>query len=448
MSEEIVNMDEIAKQYEERGFFRRLADMFKGLGQPKNSREYKLARIELQRLQAPLIAIVAPVLGVIILIVVTAVTGQSKQVIKVEIARAADDVEELQEDEPEPEEIDMTEDVDVQVDIDVPTPTMDTPAPPSPAPGGEPDSVAAAPSPVSMAVPGVNKMRGLGDEGSFGVAVSGKKQDIEGCLIGNLIDIKRDASGKEKPQNMRGNDAKLYFDEIRAIVSSNFSKSELSKHYVVPKRLAMTKVFIPEQPAKNGPAAFGADKDFKEGAWLAYYTGELKPKENFRARFIGYFDEVMVVKINGKIVLECAYGVGPQQNANACPNHAMTGWKAKDGSMDKKIISPQRNSYMVFGDWVEFKAGQKYKMDLAVGEGPGGACGGLLLIEKEGANYEMVNDRKKYPIFASRPLSVKEKDELGKYKWPIGIDSPQFNGRGKAAKAEVVKEDVSVEVDI
>ena len=38
--EEGIDLDEIAKKYEERGFFRRLGDMFKGLGQPHDTREY------------------------------------------------------------------------------------------------------------------------------------------------------------------------------------------------------------------------------------------------------------------------------------------------------------------------------------------------------------------------------------------------------------------------
>ena len=53
--EKIVDLEEIGEKYEARGFFRRLGDMFKGFGCPRDSREYKLARIELQRLAAPLV---------------------------------------------------------------------------------------------------------------------------------------------------------------------------------------------------------------------------------------------------------------------------------------------------------------------------------------------------------------------------------------------------------
>ena len=105
---------EIEERFEEKGFFKRLVDMFAGLSKPRSSREYKIARVELQRLAAPLLAILLPTLGIIVLIVITAVTGQSKEVIQIEVARAQDDQEELtEESEPEPEEIDMTQDIDV-----------------------------------------------------------------------------------------------------------------------------------------------------------------------------------------------------------------------------------------------------------------------------------------------------------------------------------------------
>ena len=60
---------EMAK-YDEIGFFRRILNMFKGFGQPRSSREYKEALIELQRLSAPILAILIPFLFVGVLFVV------------------------------------------------------------------------------------------------------------------------------------------------------------------------------------------------------------------------------------------------------------------------------------------------------------------------------------------------------------------------------------------
>ena len=94
-----IDLEEIAKKYEEKGFFKRLGDMFKGLGKPHETREYKLARIELQRLAAPLVAIVVPILFVVVLCVVTMISGQQKDVIIADIAQIEDEVEELKEEE-------------------------------------------------------------------------------------------------------------------------------------------------------------------------------------------------------------------------------------------------------------------------------------------------------------------------------------------------------------
>ena len=65
-----LHKEEINAAFEEKGFFRRFSDMLKGLTKPKSSAEYKLARVELNRLAAPILAVVLPTIAVIVLIVV------------------------------------------------------------------------------------------------------------------------------------------------------------------------------------------------------------------------------------------------------------------------------------------------------------------------------------------------------------------------------------------
>ena len=69
MSEEEVLIDvaAIGEKYEDKGYFRRLGEMFLGLGKPHDTPEYKKARFELQRQAAPLIAFVSVILFVIVL---------------------------------------------------------------------------------------------------------------------------------------------------------------------------------------------------------------------------------------------------------------------------------------------------------------------------------------------------------------------------------------------
>lgn len=168
---------EIDAAFEEKGFFRRLGDMFSGLSKPKSSAEYKLAKTELQRLAAPLAAILLPTLGVIILIVITAIQGQTKQTIQVDIARAQDEEAELEEEEEQQEEVVETPpDEQVDVTVDTPNVSVSDVVTPSATPQNEPvsvkpaaqDSVALIKSPVTM-----KSMTGSRTPGSIGAMTRG-----------------------------------------------------------------------------------------------------------------------------------------------------------------------------------------------------------------------------------------------------------------------------------
>lgn len=169
------HLEEIAKKFEERGFFRRIGDMFKGLSMPRDTREYRLARIELQRLAAPLTAIVVPVVGVIALIIITAVSGESQQKFAVDVA-TAEKPEEQQEEPPPPTppDIEPPENVEVTIDDTTPGPVTDlapTPSPPSTKVTVKPadqNSVAIIKSPVKMA-----SMAGSRNPGSIGAKTNG-----------------------------------------------------------------------------------------------------------------------------------------------------------------------------------------------------------------------------------------------------------------------------------
>ena len=457
---------EIEERFRERGFFRRLFDMFVGLSKPRSSREYKIATVELQRLAAPLLAILLPTLGIIALIVITAVTGQTKEVIQVEIAHAQEDQEELtEESEPEPEEIDMTQDIDVTVDVAVDVPNVTTEVTSqSDSPGGEPDTVMAAPSPVTMAnIKGSTKLRGLGDGdgGGFGVQVKGKAQDLDGALLGAIIDMKT----APDPDNPAGKDIgytgwKEFIPRLKTCLQGNFSDAACAHVRKIPKRVAMSTLFIKPQPAKNGPLAFGlTEKEIKPSGWLVYYIGDLVPTEKAKYRFWGYFDDYMLIRINGKVVWEYSWPCQSEKNAGAC-----TGWKpdAETINFISKVQyrSPQAGAKLMPSDWWEAKPGQKIKLEIGISEVPGGACGGILCIEKQGETYETYKGQPVFPIFSTRKLSIKDIEKFEKYSaenqnFKIGTEKvPLFNSRksGKASsgkgKKKANKKQVDVEVDI
>ncbi len=168
---------EIDAAFEEKGFFRRMADMVTGLSKPRSSAEFKIAKTELQRLIAPIAAITLPVLGVVVLIVVTAVQGQSGKKIEVEVARVQDEETEL-EDEQEPEEIEEQTPPEEMVDITVDTPTLNVTevATPTATPTVEPLSVKPATQDTVMLIKAPVTMKTMASSrspGSIGAKTSG-----------------------------------------------------------------------------------------------------------------------------------------------------------------------------------------------------------------------------------------------------------------------------------
>ena len=157
--EELLQMrlEEIDEAFVEAGFLTRIKRMARGLGKPHSSGEYKLARTELQRLIAPMLAILCPILFVVVLCVMTDISGRAKQTVQVDIARTEDD--DVLEDDGEQTEVEQTEETEIEITVDTPndmptqvtdvvtpsvTPTDQPLRPP------DPTSVALVKSPVSM----------------------------------------------------------------------------------------------------------------------------------------------------------------------------------------------------------------------------------------------------------------------------------------------------------
>ena len=437
--------------------FPTLKDFFKGLASPRTSGEYRRSRLAIERLQAPVIAVLVPVLLVASIFIVTATVQTSKKKIEIEIAQAqeVDDLEPV-EDEPPPEDVpDMvTVDPDapiVDVSFDVPTPTI---APPSSGtPGGGPVSpvkgVQGISSPVTARIvsrgPGT---RSLGEGSDFGVNIgsgsgSGGGGIPSGYMIGEMFDFKRDAAGND----IAGWNPGMYWAQARKVINDGKFGAEAEKDvYKVPAKVALNKIWIPNQSAENGPTAFAVGDKMKPRGWMAHYSASLKAKVGGRFRFIGEFDDFMACFVDGKLVLEVNWAYYGDK-----PTHVF-GWKSPIGKTPYGID--------VVGDWFEIKKGQVIRFDICVGECPGGMIQGRLMIEQEGAEYKKDGNRPIWPLFTSRRLSfkelerIRENNEKGGFKFAEELSSlfkleeeaPASKKDGKGKKSAV--EDLQIEVSI
>ncbi len=117
-------LDEIDELFHEDSYYTRITKMIKGFSCSRDSREFKSARIEAQRLAAPLCAVMIPVVAVALLAILA--TGTSSQNLEVEVEYLkAEEIEELEQEKPLEQEIPEVEtEIEIETDVSVP---IDTP---------------------------------------------------------------------------------------------------------------------------------------------------------------------------------------------------------------------------------------------------------------------------------------------------------------------------------
>jgi hypothetical protein len=180
---------EFLQLFDEMSFREKWKRVLHGLRQPKESGEYKYAKLQMIRLSAPASAVVVPAVLILVVALLAAVsppewTAVKTRIIEPEKTPELDKVEPVKEDAPEPPEP-MDENVDMTVS-DVVTPGPPEPFSPQPA---QFDTVALVKSPVIMR--GIYGSRSPGSRGSA-LAKYGGGSGTEGAVLRALRWLKRE----------------------------------------------------------------------------------------------------------------------------------------------------------------------------------------------------------------------------------------------------------------
>ena len=219
-------------------------------------------------------------------------------------------------------------------------------------------------------------------------SVFGQSQQSQAALIGVLYDLKQ--TQDRKPS---GVDPESYSAVVDEFLSQGWDEAVLNRYYRVSKPLYTTQIFIPSMDADEAPKAFGAEKTVQPSRWVIHYKGQVAAPEAGTYRFWGIADDVMAAAVNGKTVL-----VGNRSDTRL----PKTAWKSTERSG-----AHAGDGDLKAGDWVTFKQGEVFDLDVIIGERPGGIFNAYLMIEKQGSNYD--TDRKGkliLPIFQVAPYKT------------------------------------------
>jgi hypothetical protein len=245
-----------------------------------------------------------------------------------------------------------------------------------------------------------NKMGGMGGTGmgfgalgggggggggtGKGLTIFGMREGGNG-LAGTFYDLKQTRDGKPTEMVLQPNEHgeafdidapvnKAYDRALSSFVSNGMSESSLSKYFRGPQTLYLTQLFIPAISAEEAPKSFNLGSRVKGRRWIIVYRGKVTAPESGRYRFVGFGDDVLVVRLNGRVVLDASFAK-PTKNGFRPPQYG----------------KPET------GETVDVTAGIPYPMEVLIGERPGGQAAFYLLIEKDGVQMPQL------PIFKLAP---------------------------------------------
>jgi hypothetical protein len=265
-------------------------------------------------------------------------------------------------------------------------------------------------------------MAASGGSGAGGAAVpffGFKESKGGGSLVGKFYDLKhlKNRTGPSKLDEQNG-----YPSELSKFVNSGWNTANLEKFFAAPNTLHTTQFFIPKINAQAGPSAFGLGVQPK--MWVVHYQGKVIPTESGTFRFVGMGDDVLVVRFNGRVVLDCG-------STNPSGHPPQKFYESAGLQVDTKKEGMGWYKGLGVGDPVQVNGGESYPMEVLLGEWSGIDFKAWLLIEKDGEKYE--KDPKGNPILPIFKLLASEVPKPSN-------EAPVYAKTGPVWKAEQVKE--------
>ncbi len=254
---------------------------------------------------------------------------------------------------------------------------------------------------------GSGKGVGVGNSRNF-VGVFGSKLGTVG-LVGTFYDLKQD-SGRQATDMMgpapetigpvNAAAVRAYVKEVHEFVDGRWAESRLRKFHRAPDLLVASQFFIPRRSANSAPEAYGVAGEVRPSRWIAHYKGRVKAPVTGKFRFVGFGDDILVVRWDNKVALDAGYDA-PSIDAVTVVHHADPD-RAYDQFAGKPRVphvdylgSVPGAPHIRFrgGPWIDVVAGTSYAMEVLVGETPGGVFHCHLGIEistgkREGGQFQ------------------------------------------------------------
>lgn len=197
-------------------------------------------------------------------------------------------------------------------------------------------------------------------------------------LVGTFYDLKQTPQGKPTeigPVPNEGVDigspaAAKYTEIVKGFVTGGWNVGLLSKYFKAPNKLIATQIFMPRITADEATKAFQVEGQCQPRRWIVHYEGTISAPKDGRYRFVGLADDMLIVRCKGRNVLDGCIGfyrVVPEVNEVDNMKPEAPGLRA--------------------GKWIEMRKGEAVKLEILIGENPGGHFSAALMVEDQSAAH-------------------------------------------------------------
>ncbi|MDR0532373.1 MAG: hypothetical protein LBH01_00285 [Verrucomicrobiales bacterium] len=212
-----------------------------------------------------------------------------------------------------------------------------------------------------------------------------------GSLEGYFYDFKTGKDGKSTGMSI----AQWQGIMKKFINSSNWNPADFNDYYKSPSPLYIQKFFITTRGSIEAPKAFKVPN--QPALWSVLYKGSIIPPEDGTYSFAGFGDDLLAVRINGRLVLDGGWLQISDISLKTYPN------------LWSKVY--KERGELRLGKTFAAKAGEPLKIEILIGD-QGGWCAYFLMIKKEGKSYEKLKDGTlKLPLFQLDTTPVKAEGE-------------------------------------
>jgi len=257
---------------------------------------------------------------------------------------------------------------------------------------------------AGMAAMPLSGLTAFGFKGN-GAGLKGNFYDLKQTSSGAKTDVALGCDVKGGPEHDKGIQAQVaILDEF---FRGGWDENVLKKYFKADQSMIAPQIMMPNMASEEATKAFGVEKQIKGLRWVVHYKAKVTAPRDGSFRFMGWGDDLMVVRFDKDTVLFAAF-----------PQPFLPDLMKNFPGLKQESQHPER---LIKGKWCQVERGKTYEMEVLVSEAYGGRSEFLLLVEERNGSYAKRTQGGRqafpaYPVFqvikgAKAPTYTPDKSE-------------------------------------